>query len=555
MADAIPSDVVESTPLLVGQVAVPLPWYRRPSPYWVLIGLFMINLATTFLTAPILQFVLAAVCEQYYDTHDHTNGTLFISITGLDQFANAFLATEERCKIPEVQQKATRVLQLNALCTHMFALGMITFWTSLSDRRGRRFSLVFPATAQIADMIILILLCAAEEEVRVCGVFVAPLARSVGAAYGLAGAIGPTLSAYIYERAGKSTVVIVYMSLTLFILWWLYVIFLLPESKQQLQPATNATTTSLKSVVHQLNVFAALGIVFANSTLPFMAIIHFLMNISDFAVVQIYLLYPSLKFGWGTWEDGIFLSLIYFESLVVLVILIPIIRRLFKKRGLEKVRRSSLSAHPPAPPLSPTERGIILVTNTTDDNLEQSINTEWTEIEAIVEEDTYTTDVANVSAVEPVVTGSVITEGSEPVNDHDNITSRRDSWMVVFGIFFKMLSFLSYGLAWDGTTYYESTTFYALATIYSPSIRSMLTTIVSPSQTGAILGAVTFLEVTAGFLAPLIYSTVYFATVQSQPNLVFLLLAGNMLIAITLAIIVALKERTKKNMRLGRALR
>lgn len=50
MADANLSDGVESTPLLVGQVAVPLLWYRRPSPYWVLIGLFTINLATTFLT-------------------------------------------------------------------------------------------------------------------------------------------------------------------------------------------------------------------------------------------------------------------------------------------------------------------------------------------------------------------------------------------------------------------------------------------------------------------------------------------------------------------------
>lgn len=83
----------------------------------------------------------------------------------------------------------------------------------------------------------------------------------------------------------------------------------------------------------------------------------------------------------------------------------------------------------------------------------------------------------------------------------------------------------------------------------------MLTSIVSPSQTGAILGAATFLEVTAGFLAPLIYSTVYFATVQSQPNLVFLLCAGNMLVGAILAIIVAFRERTKKNMRLGRALR
>lgn len=185
-----------------------------------------------------------------------------------------------------------------------------------------------------------------------------------------------------------------------------------------------------------------------------MAVIHFLMNISDYGVVQIYLLYPSLKFGWGTWEDGVFLSLLNFESLIVLIILIPIIRRLFKKRGLKKVRRSSPSTHPPAPPPLPATERDIPITNTTDDNLEQPVDTEWTEIETIVEEETYTTDVANVSAVEPVVVGSVITE---PVNEHDNITSRRDSWMVVFGFFFKMLCYLGYALARNGTMYYECT--------------------------------------------------------------------------------------------------
>ncbi|RUS23897.1 major facilitator superfamily domain-containing protein [Jimgerdemannia flammicorona] len=574
--DNIASGGTESTPLLVGDGARPL--CKRPSPYWALMGLFTTNLATTFLTAPILQFVLAAVCENYYDAHERTNGTVPRSIGNADLFTLGYSATDERCKIPEVQQGATRVFQLTAL---FGTLSMITFWTTLSDRRGRRFALFFSATAQIADMLVLILYV---KYWRVLGVYFLVLRPIIGgvagsgrtmfticfayvadcvpqekrnvffgrlcAANSFAGVIGPALSAYVFERVDQSTVTAIYMSLGLFIFWWLSVIFLLPESNtQQIQAVATVSTQqpqASKSIFHNLNVFAALTIVFSNSTLPYMAIIHFLMNISVYGIFQIMLLYPSLKFGWGTWEDGIFLSLLDFESMVVLLVLIPVIRHIFKKRSVRMIHRSSLTI---APSSSSSLPSVVPSTTTTPNSLEES--TEWTEAETVVAEETYNTDVTNVSALEPVIIEELMPPNKQE-SGHDNITSRRDSWMVVFGVMFKMFGFLGYAFAQNGWMYYGSITFQALATIYSPSIRSMLTTIVAPNQAGTILGAATVLEVTSGVLAPLIYSTIYFATVQSQPNLVFLLCALNMMVALALAVNVAVMERTKKNTRLGR---
>lgn len=75
-------------------------------------------------------------------------------------------------------------------------------------------------------------------------------------------------------------------------------------------------------------------------------------------------------------------------------------------------------------------------------------------------------------------------------------------------------------------------------------MRSLMTNLIAPTQTGEILGAISFLDSLAGILNPLVWNPIYSATVKTMPNLIFFLISG---LFATITALTVLVRPSKKN--------
>jgi MFS-type transporter involved in bile tolerance (Atg22 family) len=121
----------------------------------------------------------------------------------------------------------------------------------------------------------------------------------------------------------------------------LYAIFILPESNPFVG---QHSTKKRKTIKESLNIFSALHIIVrtrpthANRyALYQMTAIMFLITI---IMMPPTLLYAMLKFGWTAYEGGFYMSMSSFVRLIALMVLLPILTRLFKRPGQN--RRSDI---------------------------------------------------------------------------------------------------------------------------------------------------------------------------------------------------------------------
>lgn len=256
----------------------------------------------------------------------------------------------------------------------------------------------------------------------------------------LGAAIGPSAASLIIKQTG-TIMSIFYIVLVIYVLFEFYVLFILPEShdfENFQQPPKQE-----KNFFQRINVFSALHILVRTKSehanryaLILSASVIFLFTVIALPPT---LLYAMLKFHWTAYEGGLMISISSFTRLVILVALLPIIAKLFHK-----------------------------------DKASTSNNTEEEEVEAS--------------------TSQVVTVQSDADTVH---AISFDAWMIRIGLGAEVITYVVYGLVTTSEGFALTSIFHSFSVLASPSLRSILTRLVSPSEIGELMGAMAILEACA----------------------------------------------------------
>ena len=114
-----------------------------------------------------------------------------------------------------------------------------------------------------------------------------------------------------------------------------------------------------------------------------------------------------------------------------------------------------------------------------------------------------------------------------------------DLGLIRSAIVFDMIGYIGYATAQTGAMLTASGAIASIGGIGSPTLQSALTKHVPPERTGQLLGAIGLLHALARVIAPTIFNTIYFVTVEKGfPQAVFMCLAATFGIAFVLSLFV-----------------
>lgn len=117
-----------------------------------------------------------------------------------------------------------------------------------------------------------------------------------------------------------------------------------------------------------------------------------------------------------------------------------------------------------------------------------------------------------------------------------------DTWMIRLGFAINSVTYIGYGLATETWMFYLATALHASCVIASPSLKSLLTSLVEPSQFGAALGALQVVDSIAAVVSPVVISWVYALTVSTMPEFVWYSCAFWTGICVVLAFLIRQKQ-------------
>ncbi|KAG0083649.1 hypothetical protein BGZ92_010582, partial [Podila epicladia] len=117
-----------------------------------------------------------------------------------------------------------------------------------------------------------------------------------------------------------------------------------------------------------------------------------------------------------------------------------------------------------------------------------------------------------------------------------------DTWMIRLGFAINSITYVGYGLATEGWMFYLASALHAVCVISTPSLKSLLTNLVEPSQFGAVLGAIQVVDSVAAIFSPIVISWVYALTVKSWPEFVWYSCAAWTGICVVLSFMIRQKQ-------------
>lgn len=119
------------------------------------------------------------------------------------------------------------------------------------------------------------------------------------------------------------------MVIGIHVLFLAYVTWIMPESNQLVQKMTDKTT-----LLERINIFSAFRILYLTRpkstsrwALPILVLIQMAMMMM---LMPPTILYAMLKFGWTSYEGGLFISLGSFTRLLITVVVVPLATHLFR---------------------------------------------------------------------------------------------------------------------------------------------------------------------------------------------------------------------------------
>lgn len=464
-----------------------LPWYKRPSIFWVLPPFFLIAVAFGGVLPPKLNLMQEMICRNYIKEQE-------VLHPGLVMAPVDFGGDNDQCRTPEISARATEfTLAVNLIAGILSAMAS-PHLGALSDRYGRRPLLMATSLGTVCSEIISILAATNPETFPVqwflvgsaldgiSGSFIVAIAianayatdctpparRNVAFALFHAAlftglAVGPILAGKIVQYTGQLASIF-WVLLAVHLFYVIFIAILVPESltkKRQIaarerHAAESGRSTGMdyKKILQQLNpisILKPLKILWPTGhgsspalrrNLVALAAVDTIAFGVAMGAYSIIILYTYLVFGWKTVETSEFMSIVNGSRVVALLLVLPVLVRIF--RGPK-------------------------------------------------------------TATQPKHSGSDLFDVS----------------IIRLAIFFDTLGYLGITLARDGNVLRVSGAVTALGGMGSPTLQSALTKHVPADRTGQLLGAIGLLHALARVVAPIIFSNIYATTVAKFPQAVF----------------------------------
>ncbi|KAI9810136.1 MAG: hypothetical protein M1827_006662 [Pycnora praestabilis] len=475
-----------------------LPWWNRPSIYWLLPPFLLFTLAFGGSMVPKLNLILTLICRQYLVDRAVNDPSY--------QFMPVIVGGENpQCRIPEVQSLvANFTLYANLLS------GILCAFTSpvlgaLSDRYGRKKIIIITTSGMLVGELITIIAASCPDTVSVywlllgylsdglAGSFIAAMAlahayatdctpparRNVVFAYfhgalftGIA--VGPILAGYVVKWSGK-LVTVFYLTLFAHFFFICFLLSVVPESltkerqhaareKYRIEREDTGDNSWIQSF-KDANPFAPLAILYptgegSNTAVRANLLILSAVDTIMFGVAMggmtVVIIYTNYMFGWETFESSKFVSIVNASRVCMLLIVLPLVTRLVRGRP-----------------------GSIPQRNSGSDMLDLSI--------------------------------------------------------IRVAVFFDMMGYIGYAVARSGTVFILSGVLASLGGVGSPTLQAALTKHVPPDRTGRLLGATGLLHALARVVAPTFFNLLYSLTVGKFTQTVFVCLAATFGVAFVLS--------------------
>jgi len=474
-----------------------LPWYKRPSIYWMLVPFFVMTLAYGGVVTPRINLILNLVCREYLSEQK----ALDPNFTALPVM---FDGENPQCRIPEVQARVSQFTLYGNLIAGLLSAIISPKLGALSDRYGRTKLIALTSLGSLGADIVTILAARSPETFTVnwiligfaldglCGSFTTafaivhayatdctpPALRSVAFSYfhgclftGFA--IGPILAGLVVRATGTPLSVF-YVMMGVHVLFMIFTGFIAPESLSKSRKQTAQDKHKVKrdetpvsndwiDTLRKVNIFEPLNILWPRGpgtsnalrrNLALLAAVDTMMFGVAMGSITIIIIYANYQFGWETFESSVFMSIVNTFRVFFLVVALPIAT--YYVRGSSK-------------------------------------------------------DIAK---------------------NHKNTGSDTFDLVIIrVAVFFDTLGYLGYTLARTGPLLIASGVVASIGGIGSPTLQSALTKHVPADRTGQLLGASGLLHALARVVAPTIFNAIYSATVGKFDQTVFVCLTATFAVA------------------------
>ncbi|KAI9678471.1 MAG: hypothetical protein M1829_002069 [Trizodia sp. TS-e1964] len=470
-----------------------LPWWQKPSVYWLLPPFVLYTLAFGGVIVPKFNLILELLCHDYFAEKSIRDPNF--SYTPVIFGGNK----NDQCRIPEVQALVSQFTLYTQLLAGVASAIVSPKLGQLSDRYGRKRFIAISALGNFLGECITLVVAINPRTISVywllfgslldgiCGSFTSVMAlthsygadctspskRNVAFAYfhgalftGIA--LGPILAALIIKATNIVTIFYIALACHLIFIFWILVVA--PESlTKERQAAAREKHESVEDNAGWTNkissLFSPLLVLYptgeGSSTavrlnLMLLATVDALMFAVVMGSVPILVYYSEYKFGWKTLETSAFVSIVNTSRVCILVLVLPFITYLVKgRRSIPSLR---------------------------------NLGSDW-----------------------------------------------YDLAIIRVAVFFDMVGFLGYALSSSGTMLTVSGIIASVGGVGSPTLQSALTKHVPPERTGQLLGAMGLLHSLGRVLGPVVFNMIYSQTVASLPETVWICLAATFGIAFVLS--------------------
>ncbi|KAK8080395.1 hypothetical protein PG997_008213 [Apiospora hydei] len=462
-----------------------LPWYKRPSVYWLIGPYFLFTLAFGGVLVPRINLIVDLVCRDYMADKSLLDPTFIVTpiVLGGDN---------PQCQIPPVQRSVATFTLMTSVLTGALSALTAPKLGSLSDRYGRTRLLCIASIGGVLNEIVTILCAKYPESLDyhwiLVGAFLDGITGSftaggiIGTAYtsdcsspskrgvyigylqaclftGVA--LGPLIAGYLVKWT-DTLLSIFYVALASHIIFMGFIFLVMPESltkKRQLlaRQKHKEEEDALAERLHSRMLVpggAGDGRLRRNMILlAFMDTIILSVAIGSGAVT---ILYVEYMFHWGVFEASRYVSLMSFVRVVALLGVFPLVNYIFRVRPLQRQRRES-GLH-------------IMETNSGMDEL--------------------------------------------------------DVWLLRIALVSDVTGIIGYCLVRTPQLFIMSGALTSFGGLGGAVIQSSITKHVPAERVGSLLGALGLLHALGRVFAPMMFNGIYAATVESFPQAFFVLLAS-----------------------------
>ncbi|KAI1906882.1 hypothetical protein LOZ61_006440 [Ophidiomyces ophidiicola] len=482
-----------------------LPWWKRPSIYWVIPPLLPFTIAFGGVAVPKINLILTLICRDYLSERAALDPTFtYLPVV--------FGADNEQCRIPEVQALVSRFqLMLNLIAGALAAIASPKLGV-LSDGYGRTKIIALATFGTLLGEVVTVMVAARPDVFSLNflllgatfdGLFgsvttavaltqsyaadcVAPERRNVAFGYfhgvlfsGIA--LGPFIAGYLIKLT-NNVLIVFYSVLACQVLFLVSMSLIVPESLSKQNQESNRQKRNIRLFdasavrwkswrnLNPLSLLRPLSILFPREdrTRPSVPgekkklrdvrrnlIILSAIDTSIFGVAMstmgVLIIYAEYMFGWGNFQSSMLVSMTSTVRVAILLAILPTLTRLFRK--------------------------------------------------------------------------------SASKNKHKEGSDMLDIVIIRISVLFDMLGYLGYCLVRSGPLLMLSGATAAMGAMASPTLQSSLTKHVPAEQTGQLLGAIGLLHALARVVAPTIFNMIYSLTVRTVPQTVFICLSGLIFVA------------------------